>query len=125
MAPGKTKSVRTVKKLAGGKRNKWKKGQSSCSNPDTFKHREKLKVGVGFLGQASARLRGSGGLSLTEEALKKLDDDDGDVGMAGADDAADDALSQTSSGATFKTWATGFTNCTNASFDKVSLYSNV
>lgn len=123
MAPGKTKSARTVKKLAGGKRNKWKKGQSSSSNPTSFKHREKIKVGVGFLGQNP---RPKGGFSLTEQALKKLDDGDDDMAMNGDDDnnTDDDAMSQTSSGATFKTWATGFTNCTNASFNKVLLYSN-
>ena len=125
MAPGKTKSVRTVKKLPGGKRNKWKKGQSSCSNPNTFQHRQKVKVGVGFLGQNP---RPKGGLSLTEQALKKLDDhdvdDDDDAMMNGDNNNDDDVMSQTSSGATFKTWATGFTNCTNTSFNKVLLYSN-
>ena len=129
MAPvkAKSKSTRTVKKLTGGKRNKWKKGQSSSSNPDTFKHRQKVKVGIGYLGHGGWRGAG-GGFSLSEQALKKLnDDDDNDALMTGDDNNNsddDDAMSQTSSGITAKTWASNFTNCTNASFDKVLLFSN-
>jgi len=44
--------------------------------------------------------------------------------MRTEEDECDDAASMASSGATFKTWATGFTNCTNASFDKVLLRAN-
>jgi len=117
MAP-KAKSARTVKKLTGGKRNKWKKGQSSSSNPDTFKHRKNIKVGVGFLGQPEKR---SMGQSLATE-LRKLEDEDMSDGPDQLSDPwSEDAESQAS---TAKTWASNFTNCTNASFDKVLLFAN-
>ena len=95
----KTKRLKSVK----GKR--WKKGQSSNSNPQTMKHREAARK-VQF--QVN-----TGPSELTLSALAKHDAQCMDIGSSDVD---------TQSVASFNTWATNFTNTTNATFSKVNRY---
>ncbi|KAK3094601.1 hypothetical protein FSP39_003915 [Pinctada imbricata] len=101
----------TRHKKVKGKR--WKKGQSSSSNPETKKFREAAKNRF-FNPNPS-------GSSLTVDALAKHDekqvDRDGDTIVSDKD-----VDIRSAAGKTFNTWATNWTECTNATFSKVHRY---
>ncbi|CAH1783394.1 unnamed protein product, partial [Owenia fusiformis] len=109
MAGGKIKSGSKTKKNKG---KRWKKGQSSSSNPEIKKHRQ------------AARNRfhnqNAGTSGLTKEALARHNEADpdntDDVGMSEISDV------QSVGGNTFQTWATNWTDCTNNTFSKVTRY---
>ena len=63
---------------------------------------------------------------LTQEALAKHDADAGDIDLDGDVEFADAGSSagQSVGGKTFSTWATNWTECTNATFSKVHRYGN-
>ncbi|XP_035673332.1 RRP12-like protein isoform X4 [Branchiostoma floridae] len=104
-----------IKRLKAGKGKRWRKGQSSSSNPDVKSHR------------AAARNRffnydNQGKGDLTESALRRHDqaveDGEGDVAMGEGD-------VQSVGGGTLASFRTGFSawsDCTNTTFNKVERY---
>ena len=66
-------------RLRAGKGKRWRKGQSSSSNPDTKKHRMVAKGKLGsHLSQAGGGVANRPGLTLTKEALATHDAIQGD-----------------------------------------------
>ncbi|KAL3864637.1 hypothetical protein ACJMK2_006302, partial [Sinanodonta woodiana] len=104
---------RIVVKRNIGKGKRWKKGQSSSSNPEAKRFREAAKSR--FFQHSS----GSGSSGLTVDALKKHDDfqadKDGDVSVCDSD-------KQSTKTGTVNTWATNWTECTNTTFSRVHRY---
>ncbi|KAI8486218.1 pre-rRNA processing protein [Branchiostoma belcheri] len=104
-----------IKRLKAGKGKRWRKGQSSSSNPDAKSHR------------AAARNRffnydNQGKGDLTESALQRhnqaVEDEEGDTAMGEGD-------VQSVGGGTLASFKTGFSawsDCTNATFNKVERY---
>ena len=103
--------------MAKGKR--WAKGQSSSSNPATRKYRDisKSARGVFSFGLPNTNEHAS---QLTRKALAELDS------MSISNDNQFDAksiLSDAESNAdTFRSWASNWSDCTNATFNKVHKY---
>ncbi|ESO86543.1 hypothetical protein LOTGIDRAFT_128850 [Lottia gigantea] len=93
------------------KSGKWRKGQSSSSNPVTKKFREAAKNRIFH--------KNTGPSSLTVAALAKHNADDGDPETQSIV-STEDARSVTAK--TFSTWATNWTDCTNATFSRVHRY---
>ncbi|KAK6185603.1 hypothetical protein SNE40_007802 [Patella caerulea] len=90
---------------------KWKKGQSSSSNPVSKKFRDAAKN----------RLfqKNTGPSNLTVAALAKHNEGETEIdGMSVV--STEDAKSTTAK--TFSTWATNWTDCTNATFSRVHRY---
>ncbi|XP_061180059.1 RRP12-like protein isoform X1 [Saccostrea echinata] len=106
------KQLKEISKQKKGKGKRWKKGQSSSSNPETKTFREAAK---NRFFQTS-----KGESSLTVDALAKHDeeqaDKDGDVSLRAESDIVSAA------GKTFNTWATNWTECTNTTFSRVHRY---
>ncbi|XP_048746321.2 RRP12-like protein isoform X2 [Ostrea edulis] len=106
------KQQKIANKHKKGKGKRWKKGQSSSSNPETKTFRQAA--------QNRFFQTSKGESSLTVDALAKHDeqqiDDDGDVSFR----AESDVIS--ASGKTFNTWATHWTECTNTTFSRVHRY---
>ncbi|XP_060076895.1 RRP12-like protein [Ylistrum balloti] len=109
----KNRNTRVVPRSKNVGRKKWKKGQSSSSNPETKRFREAAKSR--FFNKQS------GPSSLTVDALAKHNevqvDGDGDAILSG-----DESDRLTAGGKTFNTWATNWTDCTNVTFNKVHRY---
>ncbi|KAK3582767.1 hypothetical protein CHS0354_015294 [Potamilus streckersoni] len=101
---------KTIIKRNNAKVKRWKKGQSSSSNPDTKRFREAAK------GRFFQHSSSSGSSGLTVDALKKHDDfqadKDGDVILSDSD-------KQSTKTGTFNTWASNWTECTNTTFNRV------
>ncbi|KAJ8317039.1 hypothetical protein KUTeg_004943 [Tegillarca granosa] len=108
----KSKHSRTLPRNTKTKGKKWKKGQSSSCNPETKRFREAAKNR--FFHQQN-----QGQSNLTVDALAKHDatnvEKDGDVILSDPDFDV-----QTAGGSTFKTWATNWTECTNATFSRMT-----
>ncbi|XP_062596238.1 RRP12-like protein, partial [Saccostrea cucullata] len=108
------KQLKEVNKQKKGKGKRWKKGQSSSSNPETKTYREAAKNR--FFQTSSSK----GESSLTVDALARHDeeqlDKDGDVSLRAESDVVSAA------GKTFNTWATNWTECTNTTFSRVHRY---
>ncbi|XP_045190399.2 RRP12-like protein [Mercenaria mercenaria] len=104
----KTKTNR-LPKLHKGKAKRWKKGHSSTSNPEKKTFREAARNR--FFNKTD------GPSVLTVDALAKHDKSQGEND---AESMVTDSDQQTMG--TFKTWATNWTDCTNATFSKVHRY---
>ena len=65
-------------RLRAGKGKRWRKGQSSSSNPETKKHRMAAKGRFGSHLSQAAGVMNHPGLTLTEEALATHDAIQGD-----------------------------------------------
>lgn len=73
-------------RLRPGKGKRWRKGQSSSSNPETKKHRMAAKGRFGsHLSQAAGVIMNRPGLTLTEEALATHNAIQGDSESLGLD----------------------------------------
>ncbi|XP_052226276.1 RRP12-like protein isoform X6 [Dreissena polymorpha] len=106
---GGTSKVNTQHRLHKGKGKRWKKGHSSTSNPEKKAFREAAKS------RFFNKLEGPS--SLTVDALVKHDK------AQGGDDVESMVTeSDRQTMGTFKTWATNWTDCTNATFSKVHRY---
>nr|CAG4643695.1 EOG090X00E0 [Lepidurus arcticus] len=117
------------KAASTGKR--WAKGQSSSSNPEQKKHRHAAKSGFLFPGSASSSSQL--GSNLTIKALQQhtsilqgeesFADEDGKSTHSSRSTAVleDDAISVSSASTskTFKTFASGWTECSNMSFNRL------
>ncbi|KAL5020867.1 hypothetical protein ScPMuIL_000022 [Solemya velum] len=110
-----SKGKHTMPRNKKTKRTRWKKGQSSSSNPTKKRFREAAKSRF-FAppGKASS--------SLTVDALAKHDksqenEDDYDI-----TDQDGKSTGASTSGHSFKTWASNWTECTNTSFSNVHRY---
>ena len=103
--------------MVKGKR--WKKGQSSSSNPTFKKYREVAKSTRAFF---SFGLPSEGGQKsqLTAKALAELDAGSSANLMLGDD--AKSMISETDSADTFRSWASNWSDCTNATFNRVHRY---
>ena len=104
--------------MVKGKR--WKKGESSSSNPTTKKYREMAKNNRLFFNfdQSATDNKESG---LTSKALAQLDS----ISQFGNNNKFDDSksmISEADSADTFKSWASNWSDCTNATFNKVHRY---
>nr|CAG4641434.1 EOG090X00E0 [Eurycercus lamellatus] len=132
--------LKTRVKGPGSKGKRWAKGQSSSSNPTTKKHREAAKSNFFQPFLLNAKPTTNEKTGLTEEALKqhtyasnvsKAGDPTVPVEVITAPpsvsqgDFGDDETASVRSGLTFrtnssfKTFATGFSNCSNLSFSKL------
>lgn len=104
----------------GKNRQRWKKGQSSSSNPSKTKHRDAAKsrlLRVGF-GVPEAPKNFDGPARLTAESLLKHDALMGNVSTI--DEGQDDALTLGQTNKTFDTFASSvWSNCSNISFGKM------
>lgn len=99
--------------MVKGKR--WKKGQSSSSNPETKKYREIAKNSRNFFNFGQGSTIPS---QLTEKALAELDS------MSIKNDNFDNKsiISDADSIDTFRSWASNWSDCTNATFNRVHRY---
>ncbi|RNA27286.1 RRP12 isoform X2 [Brachionus plicatilis] len=99
--------------MVKGKR--WKKGQSSSSNPETKKYREIAKNNRSFFNFGHSSTNPS---QLTEKALAQLDS------MSIENDNFDNKsiISDAESADTFRSWASNWSECTNATFNRVHRY---
>lgn len=98
--------------MVKGKR--WKKGQSSSSNPETKKYREIAKNSRNFFNFGQSSTVPS---QLTEKALAQLDS------MTNDDNFDNKSiLSDAESIDTFRSWASNWSDCTNATFNRVHRY---
>jgi ribosomal RNA-processing protein 12 len=104
--------------MAKGKR--WAKGQSSSSNPTSRKYRDISKSTRGFFSFGLPSSDKNSNSQLTRKALAELDS------MSMTNDNNMDAKSlmsdNDSDGDTFKSWASNWSDCTNATFNKVHKY---
>nr|XP_006820689.1 PREDICTED: RRP12-like protein-like [Saccoglossus kowalevskii] len=100
--------VRGPGRVKGGKGKRWKKGQSSSTNPVTRSHRQVARSG--FFHQRT------GESGLTERALQhhnqSLLDSDGDAIIQDGDH-------ETVSVGSYRSFMSGLSDCTNPTFDKV------
>ncbi|XP_039261626.2 RRP12-like protein [Styela clava] len=101
-------------KLKGGNKGKlkrWRKGQSSSSNPDVKKYREKARSKFFHLHPTSKSNTG-----LTLEALKIHDEmQDSHLSPSVDDDGSE-------GGQTFGTFLSGLSDCSNITFKKIQRY---
>jgi ribosomal RNA-processing protein 12 len=95
---------------------RWKKGESSSSNPATKKHRELAKKDKMFSFGSNNKKEKS---LLTTKALAELDSQ-GDVKVLADDNKS--MISDIESADTFRSWASNWSDCTNATFNKVHRY---
>jgi ribosomal RNA-processing protein 12 len=102
--------------MVKGKR--WKKGQSSSSNPKFRKYRTAASLINPFIAKSDTANGSSVKSQLTKEALDRLESTSAIVKQAIDVDEDDD--NQTVD--TFKSWASNWSNCTNATFNKVHKY---
>ncbi|XP_067934576.1 RRP12-like protein [Watersipora subatra] len=92
-------------------KKRWRKGQSSSSNPDTKNHRDAAKSRFFITNTDHSRSSHNlteGVSKLTVSALSKHDVQNSQHLGVQENDAT-----------TFKTWATNWTDCTNTTFNKV------
>ncbi|XP_074641768.1 RRP12-like protein isoform X2 [Tubulanus polymorphus] len=107
---GRNKIPKSARKAgAKGNNKRWKKGQSSSSNPETVKYRQNARSRF-FNNQKS------GPSDLTIDAITKHNQAHRDTDPA-VDIDNEDAISDHAK--TFNTWATNWTDCTNATFSRV------
>lgn len=106
--------------MAKGKR--WAKGQSSSSNPSTRKYRDISKSNRGFFSFGlPTENNASNNSQLTRKALAELDS----MSVVANDNNFEtkSIMSDNESNAdTFKSWASNWSDCTNATFNKVHKY---
>ncbi len=107
----------------GKNRQRWKKGQSSSSNPNKTKHRDAakarlLRVGFGVL--EAPKSFDNGPARLTAESLLKHDALMGNGLSAQPQDDNSDAITLGQTNKTFDTFASSvWSNCSNVSFGKL------
>lgn len=100
--------------MVKGKR--WKKGQSGVSNPEAHKYRDEAKLRNFNFNRLT-----TGPSDLTTEALAKFDPthhfklNDAELMDIGGDN-------DNQSIASFESWASNWSDCTNATFNKVHKY---
>ena len=116
----------------GKNRQRWKKGQSSSSNPNKTKHRDAAKarlLRVGFGGQLGTSAEpevprgfGNGAAKLTAESLLRHDAFMGnaDLQTSGDKKIAEDALTLGQTNKTFDSFASSvWSQCSNVSFARL------
>ena len=112
------------KSKTGKNRQKWKRGQSSSSNPSKTKHRDAAKaklLRVGFGVPEVPKSFENGPARLTAESLLKHDALMGNVSSGGGENQANsDAISLGQTNKTFDTFASSvWSNCSNISFGRL------
>uniref|UniRef100_A0A1B0D7S7 Uncharacterized protein n=1 Tax=Phlebotomus papatasi TaxID=29031 RepID=A0A1B0D7S7_PHLPP len=114
-----------LKSHSKGKR--WAPGHSAVTNPQNFKHRSKAKSRF-FQPNLSLSTQDAGKSALTLDAVMQhearqiyasgqADPTVKDIALSMRSVSLDDMMTE-SAGKTFKTFATNYTDCTNASFSK-------
>ena len=110
-----------TKTKTGKNRQRWKKGQSSSSNPSKTKHRDAAKaklLRVGFGVPEVPKSFENGPARLTAESLLKHDALMGTVSTTNQEEG--DALTLGQTNKTFDTFAsTVWSNCSNVSFGRL------
>ena len=112
-----------AKTKTGKNRLRWKKGQSSSSNPSKTKHRDAAKaklIRVGFGVPDVPKSFENGPARLTAESLLKHDALMGTVSNANGQEEDADAITLGQTNKTFDTFASSvWSNCSNVSFGKL------
>lgn len=104
---GSKSKPKTVPRSGKVKGKRWKKGQSSTSNPESRRYREKAK------NRFFSKSAGDSG--LTVDALAQHDQSQEELEV-------DRVEPDRQTAGTFRTWATNWTECTNTTFSKVHRY---